>query len=169
MRPSPADVKWIFGKLRKLDFLTYHSEEELIRLVQSMKKERFRAREAIIRQAQKGEAFYLILRGSVAVWAETPQGPRRLAALAEGESFGEVSILTGEVCNATVTADGEVEVFSLPPVSVRKVVRSNPVLAEKMALAVSQRRGARELGLEPSAASSAGLVDRVKAFFGLAK
>lgn len=169
MRPSPSDVQWIFEKLRKLDFLTYHSEEELIQLVQSMRKVRLPAGEEIIRQGQKGEAFYLIRSGGVAVWAETPKGRRRLAALQEGESFGEVSILTGAVCNATVTAEGEAELFSLPPESVRKVVRANPVLAEKMAEAVSKRRGARELGLEPVAASPAGLLEQVKSFLGLGR
>ena len=45
----------------------------------------------------------IIREGSVDVWADTPEGRLKLATLPAGESFGEVSILTGEVCNATVT------------------------------------------------------------------
>jgi len=167
MRPSPSDVRWIFEKLRSLDFLTYHSEEELSELVQSMRKVRLAPGEEVIRQGQKGESFYFIRSGGVAVWAETPQGRRRLAGLQEGESFGEVSILTGEVCNATVTAEGGAELFALPPESMRKVVQANPILAERMADAVSKRRGARELGLEPVASTCAGLLRQVRAFLGL--
>lgn len=167
MRPSPSDVKWIFEKLRKLDFLAYHSEEELIRLVQSMGKAVVPSGEVIIRQGQRGEAFYLIRRGKVDVWAETAKSRERLAELEEGDSFGEVSILTGEICNATVTAGEAAELFTLSPASVREVVRANPLLAERMAEAVSRRRGVRALGLEPVPVSSGGLLDKVKAFLGV--
>ena len=164
---SASDVKWLFEKLRKLDFLSYHSEEELTKLVLSIKKTCFAPGQTILRQGQKGEALYIIRRGTVAVWAETPQGRSRLAALAEGENFGEVSILTGDICNASVTAEGGVELFSLPPDEVREVVKANPVLAEKMAEAILSRKGVRALGLEPSAASPAGLLAGIKSFLGL--
>ncbi|MCX5788018.1 MAG: cyclic nucleotide-binding domain-containing protein, partial [Elusimicrobia bacterium] len=62
----------------------------MIRLIQSMKKVRVAPGSLVIRQGQKGEAYYLIRRGGVAVWAETPRGREPLAKLAEGDSFGEV-------------------------------------------------------------------------------
>ena len=164
MGASALDVKWIFEKIRKLDFLTYSSDEEMIKLVQSMKKVCVEPGSSIIRQGQKGEAYYLIRRGKVAVWAETPEGRKRLAALQDGDFFGEVSILTGEVCNATVTADGDAELFCLPPRALRKLVKANPTLAEKMAEAVAWRKGARELGLEPRAASREDLLGKIKKF-----
>lgn len=164
MRPSPTDVRWIFDKLRELDILTYHSEDELIELVQSMSKARLASGKVVIRQGQIGKAFYLIQNGKVDVWAETPEGRKLLATLEGGDSFGEASILTGEVCNATVTARGDVDLFSLPPSGVRKVVQSNPVLAEKMAEAVGRRKGARALGLEPVPLSSRSLLARVRSF-----
>lgn len=141
----------------------------MIRLIQSMKKVRVAPGSLVIRQGQKGEAYYLIRRGGVAVWAETPRGREPLAKLAEGDSFGEVSILTGEVCNATVTAEADVDLFCLQPDSLRKLVKGNPVLAVKMAEAVSRRKGVRELGLEPRAASSEDLLSRIKSFLLLGK
>ena len=122
----------------------------------------------ILRQGQKGDALYLIRRGRVAVWAETLQGRSCLAKLGEGENFGEVSILTGDICNASVTAEGEVELFSLPPDEVREVVKANPILAEKMADAIFKRNGIRALGLEPAAVSSTSLLGSIKSFLGLA-
>lgn len=166
---SETDVKWLFEKLRKLDFLSYHSEEELTKLVLSIKKTTVPHGGTILRQGQKGEALYLVRSGKVSVWAETPEGRKRLAELSEGENFGEVSILTGEICNASVTAEGEAELFALPPGEVREVVKANPVLAEKMARAVASRKGVRALGLEPAAVSSSGLLDSIKSFLGLAK
>ena len=160
---SASDVKWLFEKLRKLDFLSYHSEEELTKLVLSIKKASF-PRKTILRQGQKGEALYLIRRGKAAVWAETPQGRRRLAELAEGENFGEVSILTGDICNASVAAEGEAELFALPPDEVREVVKAKPVLAEKRADAISKRNGVRALGLAPAAVSSSRLLAALNPF-----
>lgn len=164
---SATDVKWLFEKLRRLDFLSYHSEEELTRLVLSIKKKMFQPGKTILRQGQKGEALYIVRSGKVAVWAETPEGRKRLAELSEGENFGEVSILTGDICNASVTAEGEAELFALPPGEVRSVVKANPVLAEKMARAVAGRKGVRALGLEPQAVSSSRLLESIKGFLGL--
>lgn len=164
---SAANVKWLFEKLSRLDFLSYHSEEELTKLVLSIKGEGFPSGKTILHQGQKGDALYIIRRGTVVVWAETPQGRKRLAELGEGESFGEVSILTGDICNASVVAEGEVELFLLPPGEVREVVKANPVLAKKMADAISKRKGSRALGLEPAACSSSRLLGSISSFFGL--
>ena len=165
---SSFDVKWLFEKLSKLDFLTYHSEEELTRLVLSIKKSLVPAGTTILRQGQIGPALYLILRGTVTVWAEYPQGRKHLAELAEGDNFGEVSILTGEICNASVVAESEVELFALPPDELRKEVKANPVLAEKMADAIAKRSGVRALGLEPAPVPSTHLLDNIRSFLGLA-
>jgi len=164
MALSPSDVKWLFEKLRKLDFLSYHSDEELTSLTLSIGKRVFLPGENIIRQGQKGDALYIIRRGTVSVWAETPQGRKRLAGLAEGDYFGEVSILTGEICNASVEAEAEAELFLLPPGELRKVVKANPVLAERMADAVSRRKGVRALGLEPAAIPASRLLKNIRSF-----
>ncbi|MFH2203854.1 MAG: cyclic nucleotide-binding domain-containing protein [Elusimicrobiota bacterium] len=167
MKLTAADVKWLFEKLRSVDFLSYHSEEELTELVQSIEKIQFGDKETIIRQGQRSKAFYIIRSGSVTVWAETPDGREHLADLTGDDSFGEVSILTGEVCNASVTADGDADLFVLRPESLRRIVQANPILAEKMAFAVAERKGVRVLGLDPSAMPSTTLAERVKTFFGL--
>jgi len=164
---SPADVQWLFERLREIDFLMYHSEDELTELVRSITKLRAAPGERVIRQGQAGSAYFIIRGGTASVWAETPDGPRRLASLGEGDSFGEVSILTGEVCNASVKAEGPLDLFALPPGGLRAVAKANPVLAEKMSDTIAARKGVRALGLEPVAAG-APLRDRIKGFFGIA-
>jgi CRP-like cAMP-binding protein len=168
MRLSPADVAWLFEKLRAVDFLDYHTDEELTALIQAMNRFVFPPGKTIIRQGKPGTDYYIIREGSVDVWADTPEGRLKLATLPAGEAFGEVSILTGEVCNATVTAHDAVEVFALPHTGLRQVVQANPILAAKMAEAVSRRQGVRGLGLEPDAAASWPLCERIKEFLGLA-
>ncbi|MBI4668786.1 MAG: cyclic nucleotide-binding domain-containing protein [Elusimicrobia bacterium] len=163
---SPIDIKWLFEKLRKIDFLAYHSEDELAVLVQSMKSVKIQTSKTILKQGQKGSAYYIIRSGSVDIWADAASGRIKLATLREGDSFGEVSVLTGELCNATVTAKDDVEVFAMPAEGLRRVVRANPLLAAKMAETIAKRKGARALGLEPAAAKPEKLLSRLKAFLG---
>ena len=60
MSLSASDVKWLFEKLRKLDFLSYHSEEELTKLVLSIKKNSFSAGKpscARVRKAKRSTSY----------------------------------------------------------------------------------------------------------------
>jgi len=64
----------------------------------------------IFQEGDKGDAFYLIKTGSVAVESRG----RSLAKLGVGKSFGEVALLRDEPRNATVRALEPLEVFILP-------------------------------------------------------
>jgi putative ABC transport system ATP-binding protein len=70
--------------------------------------------EAIVRQGEPGDRFYLIRRGRVSVERDDPMmGTRLLATLGRGDFFGEVALMTGEPRNATVRAQEEVEAYTL--------------------------------------------------------
>jgi CRP-like cAMP-binding protein len=167
MRLTDQDARWLSENLRKVDVLRDLSDPELSVLSRAIEKVGMASGDVILRQGQRAEAFYLIRSGTVSVWAETPDGSERLAVLKEGESFGEVSILTGQACNAGAIADQDCVLFSLSPKALRKVVKANPSLAEKMSRAVAERRGARALGIDIAPAQAAGLLDKVRGFFGV--
>lgn len=167
MRLTDQDLRWLSENLPKVDVLRDLSEAERSGLARTIDKVGMACGDYILRQGQRAEAFYIIRSGTVSVWAETPESSERLAVLKEGDSFGEVSILTGQACNAGAIADQDCVLFSLPPKALREVVRANPALAEKMSQAVAERRGARALGIDIPAAEAAGLLGRVRGFFGL--
>lgn len=58
----------------------------------------------IVTEGEPGDAMYVIVSGLVEVW--TKRGGKKivLAELKEGDFFGEISLVTGEVRTATVTA-----------------------------------------------------------------
>jgi len=67
----------------------------------------------IVREGEPGDAMYVIVSGLVEVW--TKRGNRKivLATLKEGDFFGEISLITGDVRTATVTALKETRLMKL--------------------------------------------------------
>lgn len=88
---------------------------EITHVAESMTKRLYRAGETIIREGDVGEEFYLVAQGEVGVVAARSGAtvPKRVATLGRGDFFGERALITGERRNATIVADGEVEVFVL--------------------------------------------------------
>ncbi len=58
----------------------------------------------VVRQGDKGEAFYLIISGNAEVWRQDiyDDEQKLVATLGNGDGFGEESLLVRGTCNATV-------------------------------------------------------------------
>ena len=65
----------------------------------------------IIRYGQQGKNFHLILAGTVNVVSENGE---LIAEMETGDFFGEMSIIYGNPCNASIVAVGEVRVVEIP-------------------------------------------------------
>jgi putative ABC transport system ATP-binding protein len=74
----------------------------LAKVADQMWAEQYLAGEIVIREGDQAERFFLIRRGEVEVIRESPQGPRRVATLREGDCFGEQALMTGKPRNATI-------------------------------------------------------------------
>jgi putative ABC transport system ATP-binding protein len=86
----------------------------LVNVAEKMRRAKFSAGTAIVRQGEVGDKFYLIRRGSVDVLVGAgTEMTHHVATLKEGEFFGERALLTGEPRNATVVARAEVEAYTL--------------------------------------------------------
>ena len=69
--------------------------------------------EAIVRQGEPADLFYVVLNGEVSVLRQSDGQEQELARLGPGESFGEVALIKHQRRNATVRAAGPVDVLSL--------------------------------------------------------
>jgi NADH dehydrogenase len=69
--------------------------------------------EAIVRQGEPADLFYVILKGEVEVLRSEHGVEQSLARLSAGESFGEVGLVKHQRRNATVRATEPVDVLSL--------------------------------------------------------
>ena len=87
---------------------------QLADVAERMRRVKFPAGMAIVRQGEVGDRFYLIRKGSVDVLMQSADGAeRQVTVLHEGEFFGERALITGEPRNATVVSRGEVECYTL--------------------------------------------------------
>ncbi|MBZ4420474.1 cyclic nucleotide-binding domain-containing protein [Myxococcus sp. RHSTA-1-4] len=85
--------------------------------------------EALLKQGQTGDAFYVLLRGRCTPWLEKPDGRRvALTELREGDVFGEISLLLDKPVSATVSADVEGVVLRLERAAFEKHLLSQPGL-----------------------------------------
>jgi MFS family permease len=102
---SPADV----ALLRAVDVFALLGPVELERLAEALEPVHVRAGEAVIRQGEAGDRFYLVVAGTVDVTVDgahvREQGP--------GGYFGEIALLRDSPRTATISAREDVELRAL--------------------------------------------------------
>jgi small-conductance mechanosensitive channel len=164
--------------LRSGGMLSCLSEEEAADLVAKGILKVFGPREALVTRGEKGESMFLILEGSVEVVGKMSEGPRVvLATLSTGNSFGEMSLVTGEPRNATVRAVADVMVLEIRKDDISPLIAARPELAVSIGEVLESRQKSWEEGLNRAAeesgpkgvSASAGhqsIVKRIRLFFG---
>jgi CRP-like cAMP-binding protein len=96
----------------------------------------------ILVQGQPGRALYVVLRGRCAVSHSTPDGRGvEMAALREGDLFGEISLLFGSPCTATVWASEPCELLELRRKDVEELVLSHPAVKPLLERLAQSRLG----------------------------
>jgi small-conductance mechanosensitive channel/CRP-like cAMP-binding protein len=102
---------------------------------------RYAAQEAIIRQGEKGDKLFILLRGAVVVTVASPgEQPVEVARLQPGSFFGEMAALTGEPRRATVRAARECRVLVIGKSALARVFASAPELAEHVSQTLARRQ-----------------------------
>ncbi len=87
------------------------------------------AGEIIVAEGDAGTAFYVIVRGEVAISREVPE-PHVLATLGEGEFFGEIAILADVPRSATVKATRSTELLKISREALDEVAKDHPAMTE---------------------------------------
>lgn len=90
------------------------------------------AHTTIMKKGERGDAFYVILDGSVVV---DPPGIR----LGPGHSFGELALLDDGPRTATVTAEQETSMLRLPQSKFIKLLMDEPSIAVAMLRQLASR------------------------------
>ncbi len=81
------------------------SVEEKDAVVREMVLEEHDEGDIVITEGEQGSSLYVVVSGEVKVFTKGPRGESvALAALGEGDFFGEVSVLSGKPRTATITA-----------------------------------------------------------------
>ena len=100
----------------------------------------FRRGERVVTQGQAGDAFYVIVRGRVAVSVLSPEGREVvLNTLSSGDHFGEMALLDEAPRSATVTAAERSELAVITREVFFDLLRSNFVLTRTLLATFSRR------------------------------
>jgi small-conductance mechanosensitive channel/CRP-like cAMP-binding protein len=88
------------------------SRDELRTVAHHVKRTRFTYGETLMCQGEDGESFYILIRGTVHGSIMNPDAPQPVEFdLHPGALFGEMSMLTGQARNATMTASTDCELL----------------------------------------------------------
>jgi cAMP-dependent protein kinase regulator len=82
----------------------------------------------LIREGEPGRGLYVLLTGAVDVWKRDGEEKLLLATLGPGDVFGEISLLSGAVATATVSAAQRSTVLFLGREYVEKLIQTVPAL-----------------------------------------
>lgn len=108
---------------------------------------------AIIHEGDEGEAFYILRSGEAEV-SKLNEKRRRvvLAALKDGDFFGEISLLTNQPCTATVTATKKSSLMRLSRDNFNEIILQHPYILETVSQYMEERIKANEVALKDSIA-----------------
>ena len=107
------------------------SAEELAAVIHGLDLLSFAAGDLVVTQGEPGRSLFVVASGSVKVWVREGEGRSRFVrSLAEGDFFGEVSLLTGRPRTATVTAAAPTDLLELGWPHVEEIVRDHPRVAD---------------------------------------
>jgi len=134
-----AELGILAHMMRKVEFFTPLTIGQLEKVLPAVMLYAYDTGETIFSQGQQGDAFYIIYKGSVDIrinqWLVFS---KKIAALKEGDFFGEIALISYEPRSASVVAAEPTMLFTLIAGDFKFVLQENPAAAEEM-----KRIGAR--------------------------
>ncbi len=155
-----------------------------------------RAGATIFTKGEAGDSMFIIVAGHVCVYLDDPARCEPVAVLGAGDTFGEMSLFTGEPRTATVLAgkneaphkgrvDPGVELIEIRKTAVRNLLKVVPEVTQSVAEIISERKahnaamplpepvGFPALGIPDVEVPASGpaersiLMEKIRGFFGL--
>jgi putative ABC transport system ATP-binding protein len=112
----------------------------LATVADKMWAEQHLAGDVVIRQGDLGDKFYLIRHGEAEVLTDDGAGPRHVATLNEGDSFGEWALLSGEPRSATVRTTRSTLLYALGKDDYRAALDSSASFEKELQNALFDRQ-----------------------------
>ena len=136
LRGSKRDrMKRLVEHLSKVDLLRALPPDEMRALLHHVHPRLFAPGTVVVKEGGVGDSLYLIETGDV----EVTRNGEDVAKLGSGDSFGEMSLLTGEPRSATVTASSEVRAWEVIKDDFDRLLSSSPALREALENLADQR------------------------------
>jgi small-conductance mechanosensitive channel len=151
--------------------------QEVAQLAAGLVERRVPAGQNIVQQGQAGESLFVAVEGLLEVKVNVDGIDRAVAKLQPGQTFGEMSLLTGEPRTATVTAVTDCILFELERPTLAPVMQNRPEIAQELTRLVVDRRQSTQDSLREAATRESGeaagisfgshVLTRIQKFFNL--
>ncbi|MGI8655805.1 MAG: Crp/Fnr family transcriptional regulator [Pyrinomonadaceae bacterium] len=126
--------------LRQVEIFHTLTDDERGELATHLKIAPFVRGEAMTQQGATAHWLYILTRGEADVQVEVDGRDEKVAALGEGDFFGEMGLMTGETRQATVIASTDAECYRLDKEAFHDIVRRRPEIAEDISHVLARRR-----------------------------
>jgi len=121
------------------------SQDDLAAASTKLETENFAGAEEVVRQGDAADAFYILTKGSADIVQTDAAGHESVVGqLSAGEMFGEMGLMTGQPRNATVRANGPIEVLRLGRDDFEDLVNTSEASTRDIEIVVEQRRQAAD-------------------------
>ena len=117
----------VYNRMKTYQPFALLEPEKMLALTERLIEKSFRPGESIITQGEKGDFYYIIKSGSVAILVKQKevQEPWQVAVLRDGESFGEEALIRDYRRNATAQALTETTVLALAKTDFDRILKSS--------------------------------------------
>lgn len=121
--------------LKKIPFFQQLTEDDIQAIIDNVQMNYFPEGHTIFKEGDEGDKMYIIKRGNVQVIRDQAI----LAELTDNAFFGEMALVSEEPRNADVVTTSETEVLTLDKYDFRKLLATNPNIAEMVSYEVVNR------------------------------
>jgi small-conductance mechanosensitive channel len=135
---SKDDMKQV---LKKVDIFSILNHDELNMLVEKSICSSFGPPERILKFGQQNRSMFVILKGGVDIYIVNPEllFESKIASLEEATYFGEMSLLTGAPCSASIYANQESLIIEISQQIMKDLFTARPELMEQISQVIVQR------------------------------
>ncbi|MBI3020617.1 MAG: cyclic nucleotide-binding domain-containing protein [Candidatus Omnitrophica bacterium] len=132
--------------LKRVPVFASCTEEQLHLIADRTRLVEYKKGEDIYREGDAADSFYIVSSGRLRVFSQANGQEKLLAVLHNGDSFGEISLLTGETHSATVQALNDTLVLQLEKKDFDDVINRIPSLVLHLSRVLSKRLRTKERG-----------------------
>ncbi len=123
------DVEFIVRHLQSIPLFSPLPEQSIRALIDYLRLEKFPERTAIIRQNEPGTHLFVLIKGEVSVVKADSNGRESvLARLRKGDVFGEMSLITGDPCSATIRTVTPISALTIAKSDFERLLERQPSL-----------------------------------------
>ena len=116
------------------------ADDELVAVMAGLQLIEYKAGDLVVSQGEPGDSLFLVTTGTVKAWSRNREGRYVLVRrLADGDFFGEISVLSGSPRTATVVAATACELLELDRATLDAITSKHPRVREVLQRFSEQR------------------------------